>query len=233
MSADFRPSSAGTIPRLVQDSAARYGDLNAFESEEGSQPLSFVELGAAMERSARAFIAAGLEPGERVGIWANNCIEWVLAAIGLQAVGGVLVPLNTRFKGPEAAYILNKSRARLLFTVSEFLGAHYVQAARAEALSSVEKIVDLSNASDRAEALPVWDDRQSEGSDVYARASPAWVRVLDRGGGPHAGRPIPGRESLLSCIWLQVWMALLHSAWCHMLAACCIRCSRRSGASGR
>ena len=120
-----------------------------------------------MERSARAFIAAGLEPGERVGIWANNCIEWVLAAIGLQAVGGVLVPLNTRFKGPEAAYILNKSRARLLFTVSEFLGAHYVQAARAEALSSVEKIVDLSNASDRAEALP-WEEFLQAGEAVPA-----------------------------------------------------------------
>ena len=75
------PSAAGTIPRLVQDSAQRVGE--AIAVEDGGRVLSFAELGEEAIRATRAFIAAGVEPGDRVGIWAQNCLEWVLAAIGL------------------------------------------------------------------------------------------------------------------------------------------------------
>ena len=80
---------------------------------------------ALRQRSAQAFIAAGLGKGDRIAIWAPNMYQWIIAAIGAQSVGGVLVPLNTRLKGAEAAYILNASGARLLFTVGEFLGVSY------------------------------------------------------------------------------------------------------------
>ena len=79
MSADFRPSSLGTIPRVVQDAAVRYADLSAVEDGGGERNLTFAELHEAMLRSAQAFIAAGVEPGDRVGIWAHNCLEWILA----------------------------------------------------------------------------------------------------------------------------------------------------------
>ena len=114
---EFRPESLGTLPRLVQDSAVRYAELSAIEDGGGERDLTFAQLGEAAIESAQAFIAAGIEPGDRIAVWAHNCLEWVLAAVGLQSVGAVLVPLNTRFKGSEAAYILNKSRARMLFTV--------------------------------------------------------------------------------------------------------------------
>ena len=71
-------------------------------------------------------MAAGLEPGDRVGIWAPNIAEWVFAALGALGAGGVLVPLNTRFKGAEAAYVLGRSGARFLCTVNGFLGTDYV-----------------------------------------------------------------------------------------------------------
>jgi acyl-CoA synthetase (AMP-forming)/AMP-acid ligase II len=61
-----------------------------------------------------------------VSIWAPNIAEWVVAALGALSVGAVLVPLNTRFKGPEAAYILGKSGARALATVVGFLDTDYV-----------------------------------------------------------------------------------------------------------
>ena len=82
-----------TIPRLVRGAAERFGDRIAIE--EGDLALSFTELAGAAAEAARAFCAAGIEPGDRIGIWAPNIHEWVVAAIGLQAAGGILVPLNS------------------------------------------------------------------------------------------------------------------------------------------
>ena len=58
-------------------------------------------------------------------MWAPNCAEWMLAALGLLRAGAVLVPLNTRFKGGEAAYIIRDAGASTLVTVRGFLGADY------------------------------------------------------------------------------------------------------------
>ena len=129
----------GTIPRLVLAAAQRYGARNVIE--EGEFALRYDELEAAVLRPTRAFIAAGIERGDRVSIWAPNIHEWILAAIGLQAAGAVLVPLNTRFKGGEAAYILNKSGARILCTVGDFLGSDYIEAIAGEEVPGLERIV--------------------------------------------------------------------------------------------
>ncbi|MBJ19804.1 MAG: AMP-binding protein [bacterium] len=180
MATEFRPSSLGTIPRLVQDSSRRYADLLALESEDGKTNLLFSELVTAMERSAKAFIAAGIQPGDRVAIWSHNSVEWVIAAIGLQAIGGVLVPLNTRFKGPEAAYILNKSRARALITVHEFLGTRYVDVARAEPLDSVEEIIDLLGESEGEGAgATSWEDFLRSGEDVSDEEVAARIEAVE------------------------------------------------------
>ena len=93
------PTSEKTIPRLVQAAAECFGDTPAIEDSELT--LTYRELASAGLRAARAFIAAGLAPGDRVGIWAPNVYEWIVAAIGLQSAGGVLVTLNTRMKGGE------------------------------------------------------------------------------------------------------------------------------------
>ena len=69
---------------------------------DGDTVLTYEDLAAAVEQAARAFVAAGLEPGDRAAIWAPNIAEWIVAALGLHSAGGVLVPVNTRFKGHEA-----------------------------------------------------------------------------------------------------------------------------------
>ena len=73
--------------------------------------FSFDELSARVEATTRGMLAAGVAPGDAVAIWAPNCWEWVVALLALQSAGGVLVPLNTRYKGREAADILRRSRA--------------------------------------------------------------------------------------------------------------------------
>ena len=63
-----------TIPRLVQAAAARYGDALALE--DGTTRLTFADLAREGQRATRAFLAAGVEPGDRVAIWAPNTWEW-------------------------------------------------------------------------------------------------------------------------------------------------------------
>ena len=60
-----------------------------------------------------------------VAIWAPNGLPWIVAALGTWHAGAVLVPINTRFKGHEAAEVLRRSRARVLVTASDFLGVDY------------------------------------------------------------------------------------------------------------
>ena len=119
----------GTLPGLVQDAAARFGEAEAIVDLHGpggtTTRWSFDRLAEEVATATRAVMARGIEPGDRVAIWAPNCAEWVVAALGAVGAGAVLVPLNTRYKGAEAAYILRASGARLLFTVQGFLGTDY------------------------------------------------------------------------------------------------------------
>lgn len=120
----------GTVPRLVRGAAERFGEREVLSCP--GQSLTFAELARATDEAARATIAAGIEPGDRVAIWAPNIPEWIVTALGALAAGAVLVPVNTRFKGGEAGYVLAKSRARLLLTVTGFLGSDFVGLLRDE-----------------------------------------------------------------------------------------------------
>ena len=112
-----------TIPKLMLARASECAARTALEDEHES--ITYAELPARALAVSRALMARGLEVGDRVGIWAPNCVEWVLIALGIQSAGGVLVPINTRMKGKEAADILTRSGARFLFVVDQFLDTDY------------------------------------------------------------------------------------------------------------
>ncbi len=130
-----------TIPRLALAAAERFSERPAVE--DGDLTLSYAQLAESALRAASAFLASGIARGDRVAVWAPNVHEWIVTAIGLQSAGAVLVPLNTRLKGAEAGYILRKSGARLLFTMSDFLGVNYVEMLAGEDLPALEQIVVL------------------------------------------------------------------------------------------
>jgi len=166
-SSDFRPSSLGTIPRLVEDSARRFAGRIAFEDQ--GRTVLFEELADLIRAAAKAFLAAGLEPGNRVGIWGPNSLEWVVAAVGLQSAGGVLIPMNTRFKGSEAGYNLRKSGARMIVTVEEFAGARFLDLLADQDLPDLERSVVWEGSHASAQS---WEDFLQEGatvSDAQAR----------------------------------------------------------------
>jgi acyl-CoA synthetase (AMP-forming)/AMP-acid ligase II len=142
----------GTIPGLVEDAAARFGQREALVDLHGPDGtitrLTFDELAEGVATATRAIVANGIDRGDRVAIWAPNCAEWVLAALGAVGAGALLVPLNTRFKGAEAAYVLRESGARILFTVEGFLGNDYPQmldqaAADGDKMPDLERVVVL------------------------------------------------------------------------------------------
>ena len=122
------PGGRDTVPGVVAATVARCGARTAVVDD--GVRLDYDELVARADRFGAALVATGLDPGERVAVWAQNCTEWIVAALGLWQAGCVLVPVNTRFKGGEATDILRRSRARVLVTVTDFLGTDYVDLLR-------------------------------------------------------------------------------------------------------
>ena len=152
-----------TIAQVVRETV-RFGDREALV--DGDRRWSFSEVVKAVESAARSFIALGLQHGDRLAIWAPNSAEWIFSALGAQIVGGVLVPINTRFKGSEAAYVLNHSGAKFLLCDNKFLGQNYAQELRDSriALPSLEHVIDFSGATD-AQCTP-WQDFLEHGHSV-------------------------------------------------------------------
>ncbi|MBV9514119.1 MAG: fatty acid--CoA ligase family protein [Mycobacteriaceae bacterium] len=129
-----------TIPEMVRSAGERFGDAEAVV--DGPLRLSFAQLADRVGRAAGAFSVAGVDKGDRVAIWAPNCAEWIIAALGLVTAGGVLVPVNTRFKADEAADIIVRSGAKLVLVHKGFLGRQFAVPAGVAALDLKSGFLD-------------------------------------------------------------------------------------------
>ena len=110
---------AQTLPGMLTQACQRFADRAAIV--ENGRIISYQQLRDLSRQAARALMALGVERGDRVSLWAPNLSEWIIAACGVHAAGAVLVPLNTRMKGAEAADILERSHAKVLISVGDFL----------------------------------------------------------------------------------------------------------------
>ncbi|MEU7583821.1 FadD3 family acyl-CoA ligase [Streptomyces sp. NPDC041068] len=163
----------GSIPGLVRASAERYAEREAVV--EGRTRVTYRELGERVARAAAACVANGVEPGDRVAVWAPNTLDWIVSALGAVSAGAVLVPLNTRFKGAEAAYVLARSRAKILFVTGTFLGTSYVASLRRAAgegagdgplpgLPHLDQVIVLAD--DAPEDFRTWKDFLADGEGL-------------------------------------------------------------------
>lgn len=135
---DFQATS---LPELIGWSTSTFAELDAIR--DGTTTLTYAELGQQVDQAARAMVAGGIEPGDTVAVWAPNCWQWVVAGLAVVRAGGRLVPVNTRFKGSEAAYVLAKAKVKLLFVVDGFLDTNYSGSLADEDLPDLAEIIDL------------------------------------------------------------------------------------------
>jgi acyl-CoA synthetase (AMP-forming)/AMP-acid ligase II len=103
----------------VCSAADRFGDAEAIV--DGSLRLSFAEVADRIRRAAGAFADLGIGKGDRVAVWVPNSAEWIVTAFGVMTAGGVLVPVNTRFKAEEAADVVSRSGAKAVMVQKGFL----------------------------------------------------------------------------------------------------------------
>ncbi|SEG93704.1 Acyl-CoA synthetase (AMP-forming)/AMP-acid ligase II [Thermomonospora echinospora] len=120
-----------TIPGMLREAVRDHGARLAVV--DGDVRLRYRDLAGLVERAARAYLALGTRPGDRVAIWMPNRYEFIVAMLGAQSMGAVVVPMNTRYRGHEAAQILARSRSSVLVTSNGFLGLDLVGMLRAAA----------------------------------------------------------------------------------------------------
>jgi len=117
-----------TISELVDAIAVAWPDEMA--CVDGDRRVTFRELRDDSVRAAAALAASGLRKNDAVALWAPNGLEWITVSLGAAYIGARVVPLNTRYRADEAADILRRSQAKLLFTVNGFLGHDYANSLR-------------------------------------------------------------------------------------------------------
>lgn len=117
------PLQAKTIPELVFHASRQFAGRSAIEAED--ECIDYGDLAGRALEVARGLIQLGVKQGDRVAVWAPNSARWILATLGLQMAGAVLVPINTRMKAAEACDIIERSGTRVLFSVGDFLDTDY------------------------------------------------------------------------------------------------------------
>jgi len=172
-----------TIPAAVAQAARAFGDAPAL-AEPGGPRLSYRELHERVVTVARALIAEGVAPGDRVAIWSPNTHHWVLGALGALHAGATLVPVSTRFTGHEALDVISRSGARALIVAGPFLGTDRLAALRAAAGedTGANRIPGGSRPGSLSliVQVPIGTGAPGGGTAVAADGAIGWDELLDR-----------------------------------------------------
>lgn len=123
------PTSAAllteTIGQNFERTVADHPDVEALVDVPSRRRWSYVELNNAVDRIAKALIVNGIGRGDRIGIWAPNCPEWVIVQYATAKVGAILVTVNPAYRSHELAYVVRHSGMRMLFAAKQFKSSDY------------------------------------------------------------------------------------------------------------
>ncbi len=182
-SGDWFPKQ--TIGSLPARAARRWGAREALCFQ--GRRLTFAELAAGVDRVAKGLVAAGVRPGERVALWMVNRPEWLEAAFAVIEVGAVLVPINTRLRTDDVAYIVDQSGASTLILAERSGPVDYLGMVRelaplgappgATRLPKLERLVLLSDAP--RPGTVGWDALRAGGAAVDDGALAARAAAVD------------------------------------------------------
>jgi fatty-acyl-CoA synthase len=119
------PLLGDTIGENLDRAVARYGDRLAVSDVPAGRRLTYTELAAEVDALALSLLAAGIAKGDRVGIWAPNCAEWVLTQYATAKVGAILVNINPAYRTSELEFVLNQSGTSLLIAAQRLKTSDY------------------------------------------------------------------------------------------------------------
>jgi fatty-acyl-CoA synthase len=126
-----RPLLHWTVGEALRHAAERWSDREALVVRHQGVRLTFRELDREVSRLARGLMALGLEPGDRVGIWSPNRLEWVLAQFATARAGLILVTINPAYRISELSYALSKAGCRMVLFAPAYKSSDYLQMLRA------------------------------------------------------------------------------------------------------
>ena len=115
-----------TIGDFFDGIVQRFPERAALVSRHQNKRFTYRALDHASSRLASALLRCGLAKGERVGIWAHNCYEWLLMQLATAKAGIVLVNINPAYRVTELEYALNKVGCRMLVTMTAFKTSDYL-----------------------------------------------------------------------------------------------------------
>jgi long-chain acyl-CoA synthetase len=170
----------GTRPRFMLPAAEAHGDWRV---------VTWGAFAKQIREAALFAVTAGLKSGERACVYAPNRVEWMSAALGIQAAGGVMVPVYASSTAEQAAYVVEHSDARLVFVDTPALVARVLQSW--DAYAGVERIVvldDAINVGKIAADLRERGQKVPPFADVERKLLP-WSRALNMGRALHQEDP--------------------------------------------
>ena len=148
-----------TVPAALDRFVRQFPDHDALITDD--RAFTAAALQDEVYRAAAALISVGVESGDRVAIWSPNTWHWVVACLAIHHAGAAMVPLNTRYTADEAADILARTEAPVLFAMGQFLGTDRVAGLARGALPALRHIVRIPiEANDGT-----WDEFIARGAD--------------------------------------------------------------------
>src|SRR5690349_5352313 len=119
------PLLGETIGATLERTVERFADREALVEVQSGRRWTYAQLNAAVDEIARGLLARGIDKGDRVGIWAPNCAEWVITQYATAKIGAILVNVNPAYRTHELAYVIRQSGLRLLISAVAFKTSDY------------------------------------------------------------------------------------------------------------
>ena len=154
------PLLEDTIGANLEKTVARHGDEEAFVVPHQGVRQTWLEFNASVDAVAKGLMAAGIDAGDRVGMWSPNYAEWTYVQFATAKIGAIQVNVNPAYRTNELAYALEQSGCRILVTRTEYLTSKYqemVEKVRPE-LGQLERVIYFDTSD--------WSDLIDEGRTV-------------------------------------------------------------------
>lgn len=150
-----------TLGQALEEAARDNPDGDAIVSRHQGLRLSYRALEGEVERTARGLCGLGIRPGDRVGMWAPTCAEWIFLQIATARIGAVLVNVNPAYRSHELRFVLRKSGMKAIFLLERDARTRYL---------------DVLDEARGGEDLPL--------AHAILLASPSWTEMLENGATP-------------------------------------------------